>query len=153
MSRVQLALNVNDLQAAISFYSQLFGTEPNKIRDGYANYAIDEPPLKLVLIENPGQGGSLNHLGVEVENTDLVTAATNRLRSEGLITDVEENTTCCFAVQDKVWVHGPDAEPWEIYTVLADANVMHPVPEATTGCCGVEAPEPVSMGAKPTTCC
>ena len=153
MSRVQLALNVNDLQAAITFYSKLFGTEPNKIRDGYANFAIAEPPLKLVLIENPGQGGSLNHLGVEVENTDLVTAANDRLRRAGLVTDLEESTTCCFAVQDKVWVHGPDAEPWEVYTVLSDADVMHPVPEATAGCCGVETPEPVSLGVTSSTCC
>lgn len=133
MSRVQLALNVNDLASAISFYSKLFGTEPAKVRDGYANFAIVEPPLKLVLIENPGHGGTLNHLGVEVEDTALVTAATDRLREAGLVTDVEENTTCCYAVQDKVWVHGPDQEPWEVYTVLADA--------------------PVSLGAKPTSCC
>jgi len=138
VSRVQLALNVNDLDAAITFYSKLFGTEPAKIREGYANFAIAEPPLKLVLIQNPGHGGTLNHLGIEVENSDLVTAATTRLRSEGLLTDVEENTTCCFAVQDKVWVHGPDAEPWEVYTVLADAPMMHPVPAASAGastCC------------------
>ncbi len=153
MSRVQLALNVNDLSQAIAFYSKLFGAEPNKIRDGYANFAIAEPPLKLVLIENPGQGGSLNHLGVEVDNTDLVTAATERLRHEGLVTDVEENTTCCFAVQDKVWVHGPDAEPWEIYTVLSDADVMHPVPVAQSGCCGIEASEPVVLGTSPSNCC
>jgi catechol 2,3-dioxygenase-like lactoylglutathione lyase family enzyme len=152
MSRVQLALNVNDLQSAITFYSKLFGVEPNKVRDGYANFAITEPPLKLVLIENPGQGGSLNHLGVEVETTDLVTATTERLREQGLVTDVEENTTCCFAVQDKVWVHGPDAEPWEVYTVLSDADVMHPVPQATEGCCGVGASEPVVLSASPTTC-
>jgi len=138
VSRVQLALNVNDLDAAITFYSKLFGTEPAKIREGYANFAIAEPPLKLVLIQNPGHGGTLNHLGIEVENSDLVTAATTRLRSEGLLTDVEDNTTCCFAVQDKVWVHGPDAEPWEVYTVLADAPAMHPVPAAGAGastCC------------------
>ncbi|MFM8858178.1 MAG: ArsI/CadI family heavy metal resistance metalloenzyme [Actinomycetota bacterium] len=153
MSRVQLALNVDDLEAAIAFYSKLFDAQPNKVRDGYANFAIAEPPLKLVLIENPGQGGSLNHLGVEVENTDLVTATNDRLRGVGMVTDLEESTTCCFAVQDKVWVHGPDAEPWEVYTVLSDADVMHPVPEATAGCCGVEAAEPVTMGVKPATCC
>ena len=136
MSRVQLALNVNDLDRAIEFYSKLFASEPAKIRDGYANFAITEPPLKLVLIENPGQGGTLNHLGVEVESTELVTTATTRLRGEGLVTVVEENTACCFAVQDKVWVHGPDAEPWEVYTVLADASVMHEVPVAgATACC------------------
>jgi catechol 2,3-dioxygenase-like lactoylglutathione lyase family enzyme len=138
MSRVQLALNVNDLESAITFYSKLFGAQPAKVREGYANFAIAEPPLKLVLIQNPGQGGTLNHLGVEVENTELVTAATDRLRAEGLVTDVEANTTCCYAVQDKVWVHGPDAEPWEVYTVLADAPVMHEVPAAGSSeaeCC------------------
>lgn len=155
MSRVQLALNVNDLESAIAFYSKLFGTEPAKIREGYANFAIAEPPLKLVLIENPGQGGSLNHLGVEVESTDLVTAATARLQHEGLLTDVEESTTCCYAVQDKVWVHGPDAEPWEIYTVLADAAVMHEVPAANDTACCTTPTTPVTLGASnPTsTCC
>ena len=152
MSRVQLALNVNDLNAAIEFYSKLFATEPAKIREGYANFAIAEPPLKLVLIENPGQGGSLNHLGVEVESTDLVAAATARLSGEGMATDVEENTTCCYAVQDKVWVHGPDAEPWEVYTVLADAPVMHEVPsaEGEHACCEAA---PVQLGTSPSTCC
>ncbi len=161
MSRVQLALNVNDLESAISFYSKLFGTEPAKIRDGYANFAITEPPLKLVLIQNPGQGGTLNHLGVEVENTDLVTAATDRLRAEGLVADVEANTTCCYAVQDKVWVHGPDAEPWEVYTVLADAAVMHPVPAAgieDSTCCSATPTDstccsPTPVAAAPSSCC
>ena len=136
MSRIQLALNVDDLQASIEFYSKLFGAQPAKVRPGYANFAIAEPPLKLVLIENAGQGGTLNHLGVEVENTDLVAHAITRLQAEGFDTDVEEQTTCCYAVQDKVWVHGPDAEPWEVYTVLADAPA-----------------EPVTLGSKPTTCC
>lgn len=140
MSRLQLALNVNNLESAMTFYSKLFGTEPAKVRNGYANFVVAEPPLKLVLIENPGHGGTLNHLGVEVENSHLVDAASERLRREGLLTEVEENTACCFALQDKVWVHGPDAEPWEIYTVLADSPVMHEVPAAPTdasGCCGV----------------
>lgn len=153
MSRVQLALNVNDLASAIEFYSKLFGAQPAKVREGYANFAIAEPPLKLVLIENPGQGGTLNHLGVEVENTDLVSSAIARLQAEGLATDVEEQTTCCFAVQDKVWVHGPDAEPWEVYTVLADAATMHAVPTADAACCGPAASEPVSLGAKSTPSC
>jgi lactoylglutathione lyase len=160
MSRVQLALNVDDIDAAIGFYSKLFGTAPAKIRVGYANFAIAEPPLKLVLIQNPGQGGTLNHLGVEVESSELVAAATTRLRGEGLLTDVEENTTCCYAVQDKVWVHGPDAEPWEIYTVLADAAVMHEVPTPGSGesacCSGTEADvEPVAAGSATTSvaCC
>jgi catechol 2,3-dioxygenase-like lactoylglutathione lyase family enzyme len=137
MSRVQLALNVDDLDAAIGFYSKLFGAEPAKVREGYANFAIAEPPLKLVLIENPGQGGTLNHLGVEVESTELVHDAITRLQSEGLAAAVEEQTSCCYALQDKVWVHGPDAEPWEVYTVLADAPEMRKVVDGDEGsaCC------------------
>lgn len=137
MSRVQLALNVSDLDQAIDFYSKLFGCPPAKVREGYANFAVTEPPLKLVLIENAAEAGTLNHLGVEVESTDQVQTAIARLRSEGMDTLVEENTTCCFAVQDKVWVDGPDAEKWEIYTVLADAPVMKiPVVSAEPSCCG-----------------
>ena len=133
MSRVQLAINVSNIEEAIAFYTKLFGVGPAKVRDGYANFAVSEPPLKLVLIEGEGTPGSLNHLGVEVESTDLVGQAVTRLSSEGLATEVEDQTTCCYAVQDKVWVHGPDAEPWEIYTVLSDAEVMHP---AESECCG-----------------
>jgi catechol 2,3-dioxygenase-like lactoylglutathione lyase family enzyme len=127
MSRVQLALNVTDLDAAIAFYTTLFDTEPAKVRAGYANFAIADPPLKLVLIEG-ADGGSLNHLGVEVTGTDAVAAATSRLATAGLATDERADETCCYARQDKVWVHGPDAEPWEVYTVLGDAEVMAPVP-------------------------
>src|ERR671921_2129253 len=122
MSRVQLALNVSDIDEAVGFYSKLFGAEPAKRRPGYANFAIAEPPLKLVLFENPGQGGSLNHLGVEVGSTDEVVAATRRFMTEGLETRIEDGTTCCYALQDKVWVTGPGGEPWEVYTVLADSG-------------------------------
>ena len=122
MSRVQLALNVDDIDVAVAFYSQLFQVEPAKRRPGYANFAVDEPALKLVLIEKPGHGGSLNHLGVEVGSTDEVAAATKRLAAEGLAVDVQEGTTCCYAVQDKVWATGPGGERWEVYTVLADAG-------------------------------
>ena len=123
MSRVQLALRVSDLEGSIAFYSKLFGAEPAKRRPGYANFAIAEPPLKLVLIEGEGDAPTrLDHLGVEVERTDQVTAAAARLSGEGLATDVEEKTTCCYAVQDKVWVTGPGHERWEVYTVLADAR-------------------------------
>jgi catechol 2,3-dioxygenase-like lactoylglutathione lyase family enzyme len=121
MSRVQLALNVDDIDAAVAFYTKLFATEPAKRRPGYANFAVADPPLKLVLIENPGSGGTLNHLGVEVESTDAVAAATRRLAADGMHTDVEDNVTCCYAVQDKVWVSDPDEARWEVYTVLADA--------------------------------
>lgn len=128
MSRVQLALNVSNLEQAIDFYSKLFSVGPAKVREGYANFAIAEPPLKLVLIEGDGAPGTMNHLGVEVESTDAVAQATQRLSNEGLETKLEEETTCCFAVQDKVWVNGPDGEPWEVYTVLSDANVMKLIP-------------------------
>ena len=121
-SRLQLALNVNDIDQAVAFYSKLFGTEPAKLREGYANFAIAEPPLKLVLLENPGQGGSLNHLGVEVPDTDTVEAEQARLAQAGLAPDVAGETTCCYAKQDKFWVQGtPDGESWEVYTVLADS--------------------------------
>jgi catechol 2,3-dioxygenase-like lactoylglutathione lyase family enzyme len=129
MSRVQLALRVADLDASVAFYSKLFGTEPAKLRDGYANFAIAEPPLKLVLIENPGHGGSINHLGVEVETSDTVHAEIGRLASEGLFTEEEIGTTCCFATQDKVWVTGPGGEKWEVYTVLADSETFGTSPE------------------------
>jgi catechol 2,3-dioxygenase-like lactoylglutathione lyase family enzyme len=140
MARIQLALNVDDLDAAIDFYSKLFAAQPAKVRPGYANFAIAEPPLKLVLIENAGQGGTLNHLGVEVASTDEVGAAQARLARLGLATAVEDGVSCCYAKQDKVWVDGPSGEPWEIYTVLADvempAGQLRTVdPETGATCC------------------
>lgn len=135
MSRLQLALNVNDLDASIAFYSQLFGTEPAKTRPGYANFAITTPPLKLVLIENPGSGGSVNHLGVEVADTATVEAEQERLAALGHAVIEEKDTTCCYARQDKFWVQDtPDAERWEIYTVLDDAPVVD-APAAEATCC------------------
>jgi catechol 2,3-dioxygenase-like lactoylglutathione lyase family enzyme len=123
MSRVQLALRVADLEAAVDFYSRLFDTRPAKRRPGYANFAVAEPPLKLVLLEGqPGEETRMDHLGVEVAATAEVTAATDRLAAAGLATRSEEGTTCCYAVQDKVWVTGPGGEPWEVYTVTADAR-------------------------------
>ncbi|MGW6144482.1 ArsI/CadI family heavy metal resistance metalloenzyme [Streptomyces sp. NPDC055140] len=139
MSRAQLALRVSDLEASITFYSKLFGTEPAKRREGYANFAITEPPLKLVLIEGePDQETRLDHLGVEVETTDQVTAATGRLKDAGLATFEENDTSCCYALQDKVWVHGPGQEPWEVYVVKADADTIgkSAQPDANgDGCC------------------
>jgi hypothetical protein len=131
MSRVQLALNVDNLVEGVAFYSKLFNTAPTKLKEGYANFAIAEPPLKLVLIENPGQGGSVNHLGVEVQSSEQVHAEIGRLAREGLFTEEELGTTCCFATQDKVWVTGPGGEKWEVYTVLADAETFG----ATASCC------------------
>jgi catechol 2,3-dioxygenase-like lactoylglutathione lyase family enzyme len=120
--RIQLALNVNDLGESIAFYSKLFGTGPAKVKPGYANFAVAEPPLKLVLLENPGQGGSLNHLGVEVAGADVVEAEQARLAGAGLAAVEERGTTCCYARQDKFWVKGaPDGERWEIYTVTGDS--------------------------------
>ncbi|MEN8652148.1 ArsI/CadI family heavy metal resistance metalloenzyme [Streptomyces sp. 21So2-11] len=125
MSRAQLALNVADLEASVAFYSKLFGVEPAKRRPGYANFAITTPPLKLVLIEGePGQDTRLDHLGVEVDTTEEVTTATTRLKDAGLATFEENDTSCCYALQDKVWVHGPGKEPWEVYVVKADADQL-----------------------------
>lgn len=142
MSRIQLALNVDDLDAAIAFYTTLFNTPPAKVKPGYANFAITEPPLKLVLLENPGQGGSINHLGVEVESSDQVHAEIARLSEAGMFTEEEIGTTCCFATQDKVWVTAPDNERWEVYTKLADTETFGSAPAFviapltdTPGCC------------------
>ena len=131
---MQLALNVTDIDTAVAFYSKLFEAPPAKRKPGYANFAIDEPPLKLVLIENKAGGGTLNHLGVEVFSTDDVRAAESRLSQQSLDTTAEEGT-CCFAEQQKVWVNDPDGAPWEIYTVLADADTESIKPEAAA-CCG-----------------
>jgi len=125
MSRIQLALNVEDLDEAIAFYTKLFRAAPAKVEPGYANFAISDPPLKLVLLENPGHGGTLNHLGVEVETSGQVHAEIARLTGEGVFTEQEIGTTCCFAVQDKVWLSGPDHERWEVYTKLADSTTFH----------------------------
>ena len=161
MSRVQLALNVTDIDEAVEFYSKLFGAEPAKRQPGYANFAIADPPLKLVLIEDhTGRGhgtvGALNHLGVEVETVDEVTAATGRLSDNGLETAVEEQTTCCYAVQDKVWVSDPDGAPWEVYTVLADAPAETGI-AGDGSCCVPEAVGnvPVTVGANKaaSSCC
>ena len=143
MSRVQLALNVADLDSAVGFYSRLFGAEPAKLRPGYANFAIAEPPMKLVLIENKGAAGTVNHLGVEVATTDEVTSARERLSGTGLTTVAEDGVTCCYAVQDKVWVHDTDGLDWEVYTVLADAEVpagrlRADVSACGPGCCSAE---------------
>jgi catechol 2,3-dioxygenase-like lactoylglutathione lyase family enzyme len=133
MARVQLALNVDDLDQAIAFYTKLFNSEPAKRKPGYANFVIADPPLKLVLLESPGQGGTMNHLGVEVESSEVVHAEIARLTDAGMFTDEEIGTTCCFAAQDKVWVTGPGGERWEVYTVLADSDTFGAA--AATPCC------------------
>jgi catechol 2,3-dioxygenase-like lactoylglutathione lyase family enzyme len=152
MSRVQLALRVADLEGSVAFYSRLFGTEPAKRRPGYANFAITEPPLKLVLIEGqPGEVTRMDHLGVEVETTEEVTAATARLAAEGLATASEEDSACCYAVQDKVWVTGPGQEPWEVYVVKGDADVLDK--PADSVCCTPAASTPDAAPAAASACC
>lgn len=166
MSRAQLALRVADLEGSIAFYATLFNTTPARRRPGYANFAIAEPPLKLVLLEGSrGEGTRMDHLGVEVENTAIIDVAAHRLADAGLATRSEEETTCCYAVQDKVWITGPGKEPWEVYTVKADAR---PDPEGRTDseqsavagdatCCTIGAqPAPTAAGrpaTKQPSCC
>jgi catechol 2,3-dioxygenase-like lactoylglutathione lyase family enzyme len=154
MSRVQLALRVSDLEGSIDFYRSLFGVEPAKRRPGYANFAIAEPPLKLVLIEGePARATVLDHLGVEVACADEVGAAAARLSGLGLATAEENDTTCCYAVQDKVWVRGPGGEPWEVYTVKADAPDATSVrPDNGSGPCECGAPA-ATDGAGLNVCC
>jgi len=144
MSRLQLALNVSNLEESIAFYSLFFQTGPAKVRPGYANFAVVDPPLKLVLFENPAAAGSINHLGVEVTSTEEVTRASDYLTEQGFATDIEEKVTCCFAVQDKVWVDGPDESRWEVYTVLADASLQSGV--AGDDSCCVRAPDSTATG-------
>ncbi len=166
MSRIQLALDVDDVEAATAFYAKLFGVAPAKTRPGYANFAIADPPLKLVLLENPGSGGTLNHLGVEVGSVDEVDAEQTRLAAVGLASTEERDSTCCYAKQTKFWVENtPDDVRWEVYTVLADSPTFSgdtgAAPAASTACCTptapAENPEPAagdsSTSAAPAACC
>lgn len=148
MSRIQLALNVDDVEAATAFYATLFGTEPAKTRPGYANFAITDPPLKLVLLENPGQGGTLNHLGVEVGSVEEVDAEQTRLAAVGLASTEERDSTCCYAKQTKFWVENtPDDVRWEVYTVLADS------PTFSGGTAPLATAEPLGDTAASAPCC
>ena len=153
MGRLQLALNVEDIDEAVTFYSKLFSTEPAKRRPGYANFAVSEPPLKLVLIENRGQGGSINHLGVEVEDVDTVDATQSRLAEAGLASVDERGTTCCYAKQDKFWVQGaPNGEQWEVYTVLEDSMTFNAAgADDDPCCCGTD--EAASVHGTVAACC
>jgi catechol 2,3-dioxygenase-like lactoylglutathione lyase family enzyme len=152
MSRVQLALRVADLEGSIAFYSRLFGAEPAKRRPGYANFAIAEPPLKLVLIAGTaGEPTRMDHLGVEVETAGEVTAAATRLAAAGLATATEEDTACCYAVQDKVWVTGPGNEPWEVYVVKGDADVLDKA--AGSACCAPAADAAGTAPSAAAACC
>lgn len=148
MSRVQLALNVADLDESIAFYTKLFQTPPAKVRDGYANFAIADPPLKLILFAGAGEPGSLNHIGVEVESPAEVAAAIQRATADGFSQDIQESVSCCYAVQDKTWVQGPD-NAWEFYTVLGDAPDLACSVSADGACAG----EPVAIGAQAESSC
>jgi catechol 2,3-dioxygenase-like lactoylglutathione lyase family enzyme len=155
MSRVQLALRVSDLEGSVAFYSKLFGVEPAKRRPGYANFAIEQPPLKLVLLEGePDQPTVMDHLGVEVFSGDDVQAATTRLTDAGLITLTENDTSCCYALQDKVWVRGPGDEPWEVYVVKGDADTLTKGPGSECNCGEIaETSEPAIASAGRASCC
>ena len=140
MSRLQLALNVDDLDEAVAFYATLFGTQPAKRRPGYANFAVTDPPLKLVLFANPAETGTLNHLGIERATMEEVEEQAERLETAGLALDVEGDVVCCYARQDKHWVTGPDGQRWENYVVLADAQpelegATTTAPMVNAGCC------------------
>ncbi|HEX2578768.1 MAG TPA: ArsI/CadI family heavy metal resistance metalloenzyme [Aquihabitans sp.] len=155
MSRVQLALDVTDLDEAVAFYRKLFGTEPAKRRPGYANFAIADPPLKLVLIEGE-RGGTLNHLGIEVRTAGEVVAAEDRLAADGVATTGVDDTTCCFAEKTETWVHDPDGAPWEVYVKTADAEQLAPTSRSAAGdagtCCA-PAGEAVAVAGPPAGCC
>jgi catechol 2,3-dioxygenase-like lactoylglutathione lyase family enzyme len=151
MSRVQLALRVADLEASVAFYAKLFGAQPAKRRPGYANFAIAQPPLKLVLLQgDPGEPTRMDHLGVEVETSEEVIAAAARLATAGLETVTEQDTACCYAVQDKVWATGPGAEPWEVYVVKGDAGTL--AKAAGSACCAPAA-EAAAAGPAEAACC
>ena len=155
--RIQLALNVSDLASSIKFYSELFGTEPTKLRDGYANFAIAEPPLKLILFASGEAGGTINHLGVEVPTSADVDHAIDRMKVADLSIDIEQEVTCCYATQDKVWAVAPDGERWEYYTVLDDDPAETSSSVATEAGCACSDPDcgctPESLGAEPAACC
>lgn len=156
MSRVQLALNVDNLDDAIEFYTTLFNTPPAKVKPGYANFAVTQPPLKLVLIENPGIGGTLNHLGVEVDDGADVEAAEARLSADGLATTGVDDTTCCYAHKTETWVNDPDGAPWEFYVKTGDADRMSPTsePDAAQCCSPAAISQAVALGQSPAaTCC
>ncbi len=160
MSRIQIALNVTDIDTAVEFYSKLFAAQPAKRRPGYANFALESPSLKLVLIETAGDRtdgvtSALNHLGIEVDTPEEVRAATRRLAKEGLALHIQESTTCCYAVQDKAWVNDPDGAPWEVYTVLSDAPEESDLGCSTEGCApiGTSVPVPIGSPSESSGCC
>ena len=153
MSRIQLALNVTDIDKAVDFYTRLFATEPAKRKPGYANFAIADPPLKLVLFEGP-EGATLNHLGVETETAAEVTAAEARLAGTGLETTGVDDTTCCYATKVETWVTDPDGARWEWYVKTGDADQLAPgvledLTDGDGGVCCAPVAEPVALGAKP----
>lgn len=154
MSRVQLALRVGDLEGSIAFYTKLLDVEPAKRRPGYANFAVEQPPLKLVLLEGEsGQATVMDHLGVEVESSEQVSHATERLSALGLFTEAQNDTTCCHAVQDKVWVHGPGQEPWEVYVVKDDSATYGTDPALSAATCCTDQTTDAPAATTPADCC
>lgn len=156
MSRVQLALNVSNIDEAVTFYEKLFATAAYKRKPGYANFVIAEPPLKLVLIES-GEGGTLNHLGVEVETAQEVSDAEGRLAAEGVATTGVDDTTCCYALKTETWVRDPDGAPWEWYVKNGDVDQMSDAVSGDEGgqCCtpgGVSEPIPVAAPTAASSC-
>jgi catechol 2,3-dioxygenase-like lactoylglutathione lyase family enzyme len=134
MSRFQLALRVGDLEESVAFYAKLLGVPPAKRRPDYANFVVAEPPMKLVLLPGtPGQATILDHLGIEVGTAEEVAEAGRRFDAIGIESEAEAQTACCYALQDKVWVHGPGREPWEVYTVVAEADTLGKSAEIAAG--------------------
>ncbi len=144
--RLQLALNVRNIDEAVAYYSKLFGTEPHKRRDGYANFAIDQPPLKLVLFENAAATERLNHLGIEVFEHDIVESTLKRLSQEGIVDDVQHETTCCHATQEKIWSREPDGLRWEWYRIIDDEPDRDKDSLGKTCCTGAGMAENVGAG-------
>jgi len=132
MSRFQLSLNVDDVEASVEFYTKLFGVGPAKHRAGYANFVVEDPPLKLVVIEHEGTPGSINHVGVEFETGEAVAAETERVSALGLPVHVDDPHTCCFATQEKAWTRDVDGVPWELYTVVSDTDGFGASPRGGT---------------------
>ncbi|MDR6224186.1 ArsI/CadI family heavy metal resistance metalloenzyme [Desmospora profundinema] len=133
-----VAVNVKNLDDSVAFYRHLFGEEPAKVRPGYAKFDLEEPALNFTLNEGGKTDGGINHLGIQVESTEAVLAAKERLKNAGLASFDEMDTTCCYARQDKIWVTSPDGHRWEIFFVKEDAESFGESPdsvEEASPCC------------------
>jgi catechol 2,3-dioxygenase-like lactoylglutathione lyase family enzyme len=143
--KAHLAINVRDVGQSIEFYKKMFGIEPSKVRTGYAKFDVQSPPLNFTLNQNAfGEQGALSHLGIQVASTDDVLAMKENWTASGLTPREEMQTECCYALQDKAWVHDPDGNEWEVFTVIQD-NL--PEKAEATGCCGTTEAAPVGITA------